>query len=115
MKEYQGFIIDENMSKRKIGCLLMTTYLMIMRYTTAYLPIPQVPTGPQLAVDAAFPSDKEFEPVNLEANVEIFFLTWLLPHSGQAISSIMYELRTSSSNGSWHSLHSNSKMGILNS
>ncbi len=48
-----------------------------------------------------------------DANVDIFFVIFLLPQEGQLISLAWFELRTSSSNGSLHSLQVNSKIGIF--
>jgi hypothetical protein len=64
----------------------------------------------QLAADE--PSEKELPPEILEAKVEIFFLTWALPHFGHTTPSIKVELRTSSSNDFSHCSQTNSKIGI---
>ena len=48
----------------------------------------------------------------MDAIVESFFFTFVLPHVGQTTLS-MAVLRTSFSNGSWHSGQSNSKMGMI--
>jgi hypothetical protein len=59
--------------------------------------MPQVP--PLLQDEAALePKDKLLPPDTLDAKVEIFFLTSVLPHDGQATPSIALALRTSSSN-----------------
>jgi hypothetical protein len=62
--------------------------------------------------EAALPSEIEL-PLSRDAKLEIFLRTCGLPHSGQTTSSTALLLRTSSSNDSEHSLHSNSKMGMV--
>jgi len=57
----------------------------------------------------------ELPPEIFEANVEIFFFTSVLPQVGQITPSTALELRTSSSNGLPHSLHTNSNIGMDNS
>lgn len=65
---------------------------------------------------ALVPKDgNELELELLEAKVEIFFFTSLLPQLGQTTVSTALELRTSSSNGLPHSLHTNSNIGMDNS
>jgi hypothetical protein len=64
----------------------------------------------QLAAEE--PSENELPPEILDAKVEIFFLTWTLPHFGHTTPSIKVELRTSSSNDFSHCSHTNSKIGI---
>jgi hypothetical protein len=59
--------------------------------------------------------EERLPPLTLEANRETFFLTCLLPHEGQITSSMVPALRTSSSNGLPHPLHTNSKIGISHS
>lgn len=59
--------------------------------------------------------DKLLPPDTLEAKVEIFFFTSGLPQDGQVTPSMMLALRTSSSKGFWHVLHTNSKSGIVGS
>jgi hypothetical protein len=65
----------------------------------------------QLA-DEELNAETELPPETFEANVEIFFLTCWLPQHGHTTSSIALALRTSSSNGSPHSEHSNSNNGM---
>jgi hypothetical protein len=56
---------------------------------------------------------KLFPPLTFEANTEIFFLTCLLPQSGQVTSLAALALRNSSSKGRPQLLQTNSKMGML--
>jgi hypothetical protein len=79
--------------------------------TASYRRIPQVLPVLHAPDEAALPSEIEL-PLSREAKVEIFLRTCGLPHSGQTTSSTALLLRTSSSNDSEHSLHSNSKIGI---
>jgi hypothetical protein len=51
-------------------------------------------------------------PLIFEAKVEICFATWLLAQNGQATSSTVFALRTSSSKGDPQSWQTNSKIGI---
>jgi hypothetical protein len=54
-------------------------------------------------------SENELPPsAGLDANVDIFFLTWLLPQTGQTTSSMRLALRTRSSKFFEHSLQTNS-------
>jgi hypothetical protein len=53
-------------------------------------------------------NDNPLPPFNLEAKVETFLRTCELPQAGQVISLAVLEERTSSSNWSLHSWHSNS-------
>lgn len=57
----------------------------------------------------------ELLPEILEAKVEIFFFTSVLPQVGQITPSTALELRTSSSNGLPHLLQINSNIGMDNS
>jgi hypothetical protein len=59
------------------------------------------------------PNEKEFTPAALEANVDIFFFTWLPPQAGQITSSILLRLNTRSSKVLSHSVHTNSKIGMV--
>jgi hypothetical protein len=52
-------------------------------------------------------------PLTLEANTEICFFTCLLPQAGHVTPETAVALRTSSSNGLPHSLHTNSNRGIV--
>jgi len=54
-------------------------------------------------------------PVILEANFEIFLFTFGLPQAGQLTPSISLALRTSSSKGWPHWVHTNSNKGIASS
>jgi hypothetical protein len=67
---------------------------------------------PVLQEDAAAPREKEFPPEILEAKEEIFFLICGLPQAGQFTSWIALALRSSSSNGSPQSVHTNSNIGM---
>jgi hypothetical protein len=59
--------------------------------------------------DELEPSENELPPAaGLEANVDIFFFTWLLPQAGQTTSSILLRLNTRSSKDLLHSVHTNS-------
>jgi len=51
-------------------------------------------------------------PLIFEAKVEICFATWSLSQKGQATSSTVFALRTSSSKGVPQSWQTNSKIGI---
>jgi hypothetical protein len=62
------------------------------------------------------PSENEPTPAptaGLEANVDIFFFTLLLPQDGQTTSSILLTLKTRSSKDSLHSVQTNSKIGMV--
>jgi hypothetical protein len=59
------------------------------------------------------PNEKEPTPACFEANVDIFFFTWLPPQAGQTTSSILLRLRTRSSKDSSHSVQTNSKIGMV--
>jgi hypothetical protein len=63
--------------------------------------------------DELAPNEKEAPPETLEAKVEIFFLTSVLPQLGHFTPSIWLEPNTSSSKLSWHVVHTNSYNGIL--
>ena len=56
--------------------------------------------------------ETEVPPETFEAKVEIFLLMCWLPQHGHTTSSTALALRTSSSNGSPHSEHSNSNNGM---
>jgi hypothetical protein len=69
---------------------------------------PQTLPVPHEGVELA-PSENELAPAaGLEANVDIFFFTWLLPQAGQTTSSILLRLNTRSSKDLLHSVHTNS-------
>jgi hypothetical protein len=72
---------------------------------------PQVPPVAQDEVE--LPRENPLPPEIFEAKEETFLRTWGLPHSGQRTSLIKVLLRSSSSKGVPHSLHSNSKIGIF--
>ncbi len=74
--------------------------------------MPQVPPVLQDEAVAELEKETALPPFSREAKAEIFLRTWVLPHSGQVISWVELEERTSSSKLSWHSLHSNSKIGM---
>jgi len=59
------------------------------------------------------PNEKEVPPATLEAKVEIFFFTSVLPQVGHFTPLILLEPSTSSSKSSWHVVHTNSYSGIL--
>jgi hypothetical protein len=59
------------------------------------------------------PSENELLPLIFDAKVEIFFLICLLPQDGQVTSRLALALRSSSSKGCPHSVHINSKIGML--
>jgi hypothetical protein len=59
------------------------------------------------------PKEKEVPPDTLEAKVEIFFFTSVLPQVGHFTPSMPLEPSTSSSKSSWHFVHTNSYNGIL--
>lgn len=75
-------------------------------YSPQTLPLPHAAADELLEKELVWPA-------TFEANVEIFFLTCTLPHAGQVTPSIALALRMSSSNGWPHSLHWNSKIGIV--
>jgi hypothetical protein len=58
-------------------------------------------------------SEYELPPATREAKVDICLSTFLLPQGGQTTLSTALALNTSSSNGSWQVLQTNSKMGII--
>jgi hypothetical protein len=58
------------------------------------------------------PKDREPPPESLDAKLETFFRTCLLPQVGQFTSVTWLELRSSSSKGFPQSLHSNSNNGM---
>jgi hypothetical protein len=60
-------------------------------------------------------AEKALPPDSLEANVEIFFFTWLLPQVGQFTSTGLRVVKTSFSKGSPQSVHWYSKMGMRDS
>jgi hypothetical protein len=69
---------------------------------------------PVLQLEAALLlNENVLPPLDLDAKVDSFFLICGLPQLGQITSLIALVLRTSSSNGWPHSLHSNSKIGIV--
>jgi hypothetical protein len=76
-----------------------------------FVQIPQRLPVLQLAEERLY-AETELAPEIFEANVEIFFLTCWLPQHGHTTSSTALALRTSSSNGSPHSEHSNSNNGM---
>jgi hypothetical protein len=56
--------------------------------------------------------DRPDPPLTFEANTEICFFTCWLPQAGQVTSETALALRTSSSNGLPHWLHTNSNNGM---
>lgn len=63
---------------------------------------------PGLHADAPALSEKELFPLDVDAKSDIFFLISGLWQEGQIISFTALALRTSSSNGLPHSVHTNS-------
>ena len=63
---------------------------------------------PVLHAEAPALSEKELPLLDVDAKSEIFFFTWGLWQEGQIISFAALALRTSSSNGLPHSVHTNS-------
>jgi hypothetical protein len=75
--------------------------------------MPQVlPVLQEAAVELGV-KDKPPFPATRAAKVEICFLTCSLWHLGQVTSSMALALRSSSSNGSPQSSHTNSKIGMI--
>jgi hypothetical protein len=66
-------------------------------------------------VDKLDPDENELPASTFDANVDIFFFTCLLPQAGQATSSILLALKTSSSKDRPHLTQANSKIGIIHS
>jgi len=58
-------------------------------------------------------NENELPPAIFEAKVEIFLVTFWLLQAGQTTSLTTLALRTNSSNGQPHSVHTNSKIGIV--
>jgi len=65
----------------------------------------------QAAADE-LPNERELPAEAFEAKVDIFFEILLLPQAGHFTSPMAPKLRTSSSNGRSHSLHTNSNNGM---
>jgi hypothetical protein len=69
-----------------------------------------------LQVEAGLePNEKDAPPETFDAKVESFFFTCGLPHFGQVSPRMASVLRSNSSNGWRHSLHTNSKIGMIGS
>jgi hypothetical protein len=88
--------------------------IQVLRRTADQRATPQVPPVLHEAAELA-PKEKPPPPERREANVDIFLLTCVLPHTGQVTSCTALALRTSSSNGRLQSPHTNSNRGINHS
>jgi hypothetical protein len=73
---------------------------------------PQTLPDPQDAAELAAVERDGVLPSNLDAKVDIFFFTWLLPHTGQRTPDISVP-KTRSSNGLSQSLQTNSNIGMV--
>lgn len=74
--------------------------------------IPQTLPDPQDAAELAPIERDGVLPATFDAKVDIFFFTWLLPHTGQMTPERSVP-KIKSSNGLSHSSHTNSNIGMV--